>query len=90
MCTSWRARKLLRRRPLPGRKRVGEQVGSSSQVGAELGLQERQSSFAAPADCVAGQRAAGEALASCSVGDLQGLGIPAATLGRLVETFCGG
>ena len=61
-----------------------EQVGSRksrSQTGAELELQERQSAFAAPVDRLAGQRAAGKALASCSVGDLQGLGIPAAALG---------
>ena len=40
-----------------------------------------------PADRLAGQWAAGEALASCSVGGLQDLGVSAAALGRLVETL---
>ena len=75
----------------PGRKRELEQVGLrklKSQAGAELGPQEHQSSFAAPADGVAaGLLAACEALSSWTLGDLQGIGKPAAALARLVDTL---
>ena len=67
-----------------------EQTGSRklrSQAGAELGLQERSLFSAASADRAAGQLAAGEALYSCSPGDLQGCGVLAAAISQLVETL---
>ena len=67
-----------------------EQTGSRklrSQAGAELGLQERSLLSAASADRAAGQLAAGEALYSCSPGDLQGCGVLAAAISQLVETL---
>ena len=67
-----------------------EQTGSRklrSQAGAELGLQERSLFSAASADRAAGQLAAGEALYSCSLGDLQGCGILGDAILQLVETL---
>ena len=64
---------------------------SRSQAGAEQGLQERSLSYAAPVDRAAGQRAAGEALYSCSPGDLQGYGVQlvvlADAISQLTETW---
>jgi hypothetical protein len=67
-----------------------EQTGSRklrSQAGAELGLQERSLFSAASGDRAAGQLAAGEALYSCSLGDLQGCGVLGAAIFQLVETL---